>query len=157
MSCFLLKISNLLSCSFRWFSSYALFDNQSVDLTASGSVTDAPIPSGRYTIAIIQTPLTFRYGDSVRLRCVIQPDPPHVQFEWQKDGQIIGRTSELFIPDFSPYDVGRYQCLARIEGYADMSSNATVLPGSEDCKSSVSIYDFSFALVTICLPLSEIC
>uniref|UniRef100_A0A183A8V0 Ig-like domain-containing protein n=1 Tax=Echinostoma caproni TaxID=27848 RepID=A0A183A8V0_9TREM len=106
--------------------------NLSVELTAAGSVTDAPGPSGRYTIAIIQTPLTFRYSDAVRLRCVVQPDPPHVQFEWQKDGQIIGRTSELYIPSFTPYDVGRYQCVARIEGYTDISSNTTVLPGPDE-------------------------
>ncbi|KAA3677858.1 uncharacterized protein DEA37_0013843 [Paragonimus westermani] len=110
---------------------------QSVELTASGSVTENPRNGGRYTIAIIQSPLLFRYNDAVRLNCVVSPDPPFVQFEWVKDDQIIGRQSELFIPNFTPYDVGRYVCKARIEGVTDVSSNVTVsprpiIPGSVD-------------------------
>ncbi|TGZ69507.1 hypothetical protein CRM22_003711 [Opisthorchis felineus] len=100
---------------------------QSVELTASGKVTDSPEVNGRYSISIIQDPLIFRYGDAVRVRCVVTPEPPFAQFEWMKDGQIIGRHSELFIPDFTPYDIGRYLCKARIAD-TDVSSNATIRP-----------------------------
>ncbi|CAH8592428.1 unnamed protein product [Dicrocoelium dendriticum] len=101
---------------------------QNVELTASGSGAEVPETGGRYTIAIVQTPLVFRYNDAVRLSCVVSPDPPFVQFEWMKDGHIIGRDSELFIPNFGPRDVGRYLCKARIEGGEDLSSNTTISP-----------------------------
>ncbi|CAL8077304.1 unnamed protein product [Calicophoron daubneyi] len=103
----------------------------SVELIASGSNPEAPDTGGVYTIEIVQSPLWFRYNDPVRLRCIVRPDPPRVDFEWLKDGQIIGRQNELFIPNFSPTDVGRYQCVARIEGGTEMSSNATISPPPE--------------------------
>lgn len=69
------------------------------------------------------------------LKCVVNPKPPVVSYEWYKDGQIIGRNSDITIYKFGSSDIGRYQCLARLDNYIDISSNSTITPEQPTGKS----------------------
>ncbi|KAH8868961.1 Low-density lipoprotein receptor [Schistosoma japonicum] len=88
---------------------------QSVELVVSGTSTEIAEPDRRYTIRIIQSPTYFRYNDAVHLQCVVSPTPPLVSYEWFKDGVLIGRQADIHIQRFTPDDVGRYQCVARLD------------------------------------------
>ncbi|CAH8568323.1 unnamed protein product [Schistosoma turkestanicum] len=98
---------------------------QSVELVVSGTSTEIPEPDRLYTIRIIQSPTYFRYNDAVHLQCVVSPTPPLVSYEWFKDGVLIGRQADIHIQRFSPADVGRYQCVARLDSMV-LTFNSTI-------------------------------
>uniref|UniRef100_A0A5K4FE25 Basement membrane-specific heparan sulfate proteoglycan core protein n=1 Tax=Schistosoma mansoni TaxID=6183 RepID=A0A5K4FE25_SCHMA len=98
---------------------------QSVELVVSGTSTEIPEPDRHYTIRIIQSPTYFRYNDAVHLQCVVSPTPPLVSYEWFKDGVLIGRQADIRIERFSPDDVGRYQCVARLDSMV-LTFNSTI-------------------------------
>ncbi|CAH8873841.1 unnamed protein product [Trichobilharzia szidati] len=98
---------------------------QSVELVVSGTSTEVPEPDRRYTIRIIQSPTYFRYNDAVHLQCVVSPTPPLVTYEWFKDGVLIGRQPDIHIPRFTTEDVGRYQCVARLDSTV-LTFNSTI-------------------------------
>ncbi|CAH8676328.1 unnamed protein product [Schistosoma rodhaini] len=98
---------------------------QSVELVVSGTSTEIPEPDRLYTIRIIQSPTYFRYNDAVHLQCIVSPTPPLVSYEWFKDGVLIGRQADIHIERFSPDDVGRYQCVARLDSMV-LTFNSTI-------------------------------
>ncbi|CAH8634549.1 unnamed protein product [Schistosoma mattheei] len=98
---------------------------QSVELVVSGTSTEIPEPDRLYTIRIIQSPTYFRYNDAVHLQCIVSPTPPLVSYEWFKDGVLIGRQADIHIQRFTPDDVGRYQCVARLDSMV-LTFNSTI-------------------------------
>ncbi|CAI2735735.1 unnamed protein product [Schistosoma spindalis] len=98
---------------------------QSVELVVSGTSTEIPEPDRLYTIRIIQSPTYFRYNDAVHLQCIVSPTPPLVSYEWFKDGELIGRQADIYIQRFTPDDVGRYQCVARLDSMV-LTFNSTI-------------------------------
>ncbi|CAH8642494.1 unnamed protein product [Schistosoma intercalatum] len=98
---------------------------QSVELVVSGTSTEIPEPDRLYTIRITQSPTYFRYNDAVHLQCIVSPTPPLVSYEWFKDGVLIGRQADIHIQRFTPDDVGRYQCVARLDSMV-LTFNSTI-------------------------------
>lgn len=94
-------------------------------MVVSGTSTEIPEPDRLYTIRIIQSPTYFRYNDAVHLQCIVSPTPPLVSYEWFKDGVLIGRQADIHIQRFTPDDVGRYQCVARLDSMV-LTFNSTI-------------------------------
>ena len=52
-------------------------------------------------------------GSLLTMSCSVNSNPTNIQYTWTKDGNVIGNTTHLTIPDVSTLNSGEYKCLTK--------------------------------------------